>query len=380
MPTARALLVALLALAALAGQGAAQDQAPAADAPGRALFENNCASCHGLDGSGQGSAVLDRPARSFKDGGFSFGNTVEAISRTIVSGIPGSPMAGFGTSFSDEQLSDLAGYVRSLGPAETVVDESAAIMVVRDRPLFVRGILPPVVDGAPLRPRGLLVGGTDGLSFEYRIDDLRLLAVRQGEFVRRTDWSGRGGTPLAPLGKIVHLFEGGDPAPMFWEHGSDGDPSFPYETRLNASRDSGLEPSGWSLEARVFTPDGEPFMAVTESAAALVVEHGAGFVRHVRLMPQPCLMRLPLPRKVAAMQGERPELGYASDVPQSWWQSTDDAGLVTLHGVVGPRFGSKPAQAHAVLDFGDAYHLALTPFVGERWVTFDLILLTMSQR
>src|SRR5262245_49793712 len=39
------------------------------------LFARNCATCHGIDGSGQGPSVLDRPARNFKDGGFSFGNT-----------------------------------------------------------------------------------------------------------------------------------------------------------------------------------------------------------------------------------------------------------------------------------------------------------------
>ena len=38
-------------------------------------FAELCAPCHGATGDGKGTTVLDRPARSFKDGGFSFGNT-----------------------------------------------------------------------------------------------------------------------------------------------------------------------------------------------------------------------------------------------------------------------------------------------------------------
>ena len=41
---------------------------------------------------GNGVTELDRPARSFRDGGFSFGNTPEALFRTISTGIPGTPM------------------------------------------------------------------------------------------------------------------------------------------------------------------------------------------------------------------------------------------------------------------------------------------------
>src|SRR6185503_20070086 len=72
----------LLLAPALAAQAAPASSG--ADAP--ALFATNCAKCHGLDGSGTGPAVLDRPARNFKEGGFSFGNTAETIARTIAYG------------------------------------------------------------------------------------------------------------------------------------------------------------------------------------------------------------------------------------------------------------------------------------------------------
>lgn len=199
MPCPRLALWLLLGLGAPA---AAQVDAPA-------LFASNCAKCHGLDGSGTGPTVLDRPARNFKEGGFSFGNTPAVIARTIAHGIPGSPMPSFEGAFSDEQLRALAEYVVTLGPPVKEVSEAETLLHVTDRPLVVRGILPPIEEGGPITPRGLLIGTTDGLTFEYSADDVRLLAVRQGDFVKRTDWGDRGGSPLEPLGKVIATSERG---------------------------------------------------------------------------------------------------------------------------------------------------------------------------
>jgi mono/diheme cytochrome c family protein len=196
----------------------ASDRAPI-DAP--ALFAANCAKCHGLDGSGTGPAVLDRPARNFKEGGFSFGNTPEVIARTIAHGIPGSPMPAFEGALTDEQLRALAGLVVTLGPPVKEVSEAETMLHVTDEPLIVRGILPPLEEGGPRLPRGLLIGTPDGLSFQYAADDVRLLAVRQGDFVKRSDWGDRGGSPLEPLGKVVWKAETTD-GRWFAEPAEDG--------------------------------------------------------------------------------------------------------------------------------------------------------------
>src|SRR6185436_13531288 len=129
----------LLLAPALSAQAA--PAAGGSDAP--ALFVANCAKCHGLDGSGTGPAVLDRPARNFKEGGFSFGNTAETIARTIAYGIPGSPMPAFDAVLDEEQLRALAEYVVTLGPPVKEVSEAETLLHVTDRPLVVRGILPP---------------------------------------------------------------------------------------------------------------------------------------------------------------------------------------------------------------------------------------------
>lgn len=204
------LLGPILAATCLALAPGAQDLERA-----KKLFLANCASCHGETGDGKGTTQLDRPARSFQDGGFSFGNTPEALFKTISTGIPGSPMAGFDSSLSEEERHLVAAYVVTLGPPITEVKEEDMILAVKDRPLVVRGLLPSLGEGLPEHPRGLLIGDPSGITFEYRVDDVRLLALRQGGFVKRSDWTGRGGTALEPLGKVVHLVEGGKPQGTF---------------------------------------------------------------------------------------------------------------------------------------------------------------------
>ena len=179
------------------------------------LFLTHCASCHGATGDGKGTTELDRPARSFRDGGFSYGNTPEALFRTITNGIPGTPMPGFDTALDERQRRLLADYVVSLGPPQTEVDPERSKLHVQHRAVFVRGGLPPLLDGAPSFPRGLLLGTTRGMTFQLRADDVRLIGVRQGDFVNRADWTGRGGQPLEPLGKLVYALGAGDPAAEF---------------------------------------------------------------------------------------------------------------------------------------------------------------------
>ena len=178
---------------------------PDQHAESRALFVQHCASCHGEKGDGQGVTDLDRQARSFLDGGFSYGNTPEALYRTLTSGIPGTPMPSFDGALTDDQRRALASYVVTLGPPITHVDEGRTIVYVEDEAVIVRGMLPPITDGAKDIVRGLLVGLPGGTTFEYAVDDVRLLGVRRGGFVKRRDWVGRGGQGLAPMGTLTTL-------------------------------------------------------------------------------------------------------------------------------------------------------------------------------
>jgi hypothetical protein len=171
-------------------------------------FAELCASCHGAAGEGKGTAVLDRPARSFKDGGFSFGNTKEALFRTLKSGIPGTPMPAFGGQVSDDRLRELACLVQFFGPGGEPEPPRGTELVVGERPLIVRGILPPLEGDIIWTAQGLLIGDPSGMSFEYSLDDVSLLSVRFGGFVNRNDGEGRRESSLQPLGKEIYLPRG----------------------------------------------------------------------------------------------------------------------------------------------------------------------------
>jgi mono/diheme cytochrome c family protein len=257
-------------LLALAPRSAAQ----VPDEHARKLFVTNCATCHGETGDGKGTTQLDRPARSFKDGGFSFGNTPEQLFKTISTGIPGSPMPAFDSSLSEDERKLLASYVVTLGPPVEEVKEEDMILVVHDRPLVVRGKLPALAEGLPEHPRGLLIGDPSGITFEYTVDDVRLLALRQGGFVKRTDWTGRGGTPLEPLGKVVHLVEGGKPEATFLTQGR------ALSARLSGtrvSREAGM------IEYHL-TQDGREMAHVQELPRVLTTNFGTGYRRDLSLI------------------------------------------------------------------------------------------------
>ena len=238
----------------------------------RSLYVAYCAQCHGETGDGQGTRELDRPARSFKDGGFSFGNTTEALFRTISNGIGGSPMPGYADTLSADERRRLAGYVRELGPDVIEVDASATIMRVTDRPRIVRGHLPSLGEGRPEHPRGIITASPDGMSFEYAAGDtVELLAVRQGEFVERTDWTDRGGSPLKPLGRVIHLLESDDELIDF---GPDA------RRRLTGTA---IESDRAVIRYRIMA--GSQALDVSEWARAASTPLGSGYMRMFTLQP-----------------------------------------------------------------------------------------------
>jgi len=272
-----------------------------------ALYLTNCAMCHGEQGDGKGIVKLDRPARSFQDGGFSFGNTRTAIARTIGSGIGGTPMPGFAETLDEAQRLALADLVIAFGPEQKAPAPGATEMIVADRPLVARGMLPPIADGRPLLPRGLLLGGTDGLSWEYDAKPLRLLGVRQGAFVNRDDWGERGGAPLTPLGKLQYLVAveegssawawtpaaaGGIPGPQI--PGGGGAPEMPLQAQLAATEVS--DGQAW-VEYLLLDPSGNPVARVREHGEATAVGQWSGFQLLFEIEPiraEGLLLRRPL--------------------------------------------------------------------------------------
>ncbi|HEX7126208.1 MAG TPA: cytochrome c [Thermodesulfobacteriota bacterium] len=111
-----AVLVGGAASAAFAQQNP-QKPTPQSIAAGKALFEQNCATCHGVGGKGDGPAAValnPKPA-NFTTGQFKHGGSDAQIFKTISNGVPGTAMVGW-SSIPEKSRWDLVNYIRSLGP------------------------------------------------------------------------------------------------------------------------------------------------------------------------------------------------------------------------------------------------------------------------
>jgi mono/diheme cytochrome c family protein len=129
-------LLAVLLAASMVGVGwgvgqlrkaAPVDPAPvAAGKRGSLLFQVHCASCHGAEGHGDGSAAaaLRPPPRDFAVRLWRFDPTMETIRRVTLDGIPGTAMPSFGSALSPAELDAIAAHVHDLaikGPIVTYV-------------------------------------------------------------------------------------------------------------------------------------------------------------------------------------------------------------------------------------------------------------------
>jgi mono/diheme cytochrome c family protein len=180
------------------------DDEPVKD--GKWHYTRNCSGCHNDNGDGRGKTILalGLTARDFKQGGFAFGDSREAITRTINTGVPGrSPMPPFKGVLTDDEISLVVDYVFTLMPPRKDERPKNTILAVQDRPVVARGKLPPLAEHGADIPRGLLIGTPQGMTFEYDVEGVKLLAVRLGAFADRQDWHDRGGGYLKPLGQVV---------------------------------------------------------------------------------------------------------------------------------------------------------------------------------
>lgn len=100
-------------------------------AHGKAIFQQQCVSCHGESGRGDGPAAgsLKPPPRNFTSAeGWGNGRKPSGIFKTLKEGRPGTGMASFATIPAEDRWT-LAHYVASLGPSiekDTAEDLKAA--------------------------------------------------------------------------------------------------------------------------------------------------------------------------------------------------------------------------------------------------------------
>ncbi|NDD27800.1 MAG: hypothetical protein EB084_05970 [Proteobacteria bacterium] len=83
---------------------------------GGAIYAQNCATCHGLKGKGDGpvaSSLTSRPT-DFTSGVLRHGSNDEELVKSITLGIPSTGMSGFKGRLSEAEITAVAAYVRSL--------------------------------------------------------------------------------------------------------------------------------------------------------------------------------------------------------------------------------------------------------------------------
>ncbi len=171
---------------------------------GKALFIRNCAGCHGINGDGKGKTPTERPPRDFAKGGFAFGNSREALFRTVSKGMPGrSDMQPFENRLSEAERWAVVDYVLTLVPQRSQDWMAGAEMRVDDEVRCVWGKIPSLAKGWPEIPRGLVIGLTNGMTLVWGREPAYRQAVLGGPFLKRSDWGGRGGQALELLGDVI---------------------------------------------------------------------------------------------------------------------------------------------------------------------------------
>jgi len=106
----------------------------AQQSPGKALYDRDCAFCHGADGRADtpvGRILKPRPRR-FADPVEMARLTDDLIYRAIKEGKPGTAMASWGKVLSEAQIGDLMDYIHQLeGKGELLTDQQLSLEVGR---------------------------------------------------------------------------------------------------------------------------------------------------------------------------------------------------------------------------------------------------------
>ena len=99
---------------------------------GKEIFAQQCTSCHGAEGKGNGPAAgaLNPPPRNFTaDAGWKNGRTVAGVFKTLKEGLQGSAMASYATLPVDDRWA-LTHFVLSLGPTPAAAADAASLAKV----------------------------------------------------------------------------------------------------------------------------------------------------------------------------------------------------------------------------------------------------------
>jgi len=237
-------------------------------ARGKDLYERGCASCHGVDGTGDvpqrlrdGSGVPVR-ARDFTRGVFKGGSSTAAIAMRIKAGIPGSPMPA--SDYPDEDIWAIARYVKTLilPGAQERIEQRRLRLSARPSP----GPLPATPrDPAWTEASETYVPVWPLWWRDDRVEGLRVAALHDGARVAlRLSWDDDegddrvSGQRLFTDGVAVQLASGKDPP--FFAMGAVGEPVtiWHWKAAWEADRAGGFATASSRLPNMPAGQDGYP--------------------------------------------------------------------------------------------------------------------------
>jgi cbb3-type cytochrome c oxidase subunit III len=87
-------------------------------AAGKAIYDKNCANCHGETGKGDGKMgeELNPKPSNLTDAEWKHGSTDGEIYKVIHEGSAKTGMKAYGRKLTDHQIWDVINYIRSIGP------------------------------------------------------------------------------------------------------------------------------------------------------------------------------------------------------------------------------------------------------------------------
>ena len=169
---------------------------------GKALYAENCSSCHGVSGRGNGalSQNLNPPATDFTDPDVNLGLSPFKVYNTATFGIEGTAMASFEEVLGEEQKWDVAFYVLSLGYPDIPTGGSGSGFSPQDIPDDTGRLenLALATNAELLLDAG---GGGNDILFHLRTAYLR--DGISGDVSRAIEHT------ISGLGKALHLYEAG---------------------------------------------------------------------------------------------------------------------------------------------------------------------------
>lgn len=101
-------------LAACQGETAAPKTDTATASPGKTIFDQQCAICHGKTGKGDTMIAGSYPHGDLTDAVWGYGGTRPEVIRSVTDGIPKTPMRGFKGALSEREIEQVVDYMLKL--------------------------------------------------------------------------------------------------------------------------------------------------------------------------------------------------------------------------------------------------------------------------